>query len=267
MPSTTKRTGEPTNPPLGRAERRWLEGMHRRYHHRHFVEPDPLQFLFRYADLRDREVAAVVASALAYGNVKAMLPAIARVLDGLGPAPARRLRDSSPREIERRLGDFRYRFTTGAQLAGLLEAVGAIQREAGTLDERFALHVRSTDETVIEALGRFVDDLAACAPCSLRHLVPHPAAGSACKRMLLMLRWLVRSDDVDPGGWRSARPDQLVMPLDTHVHRTARRRGWTTRASADLRTALAVTAVLRRLRPEDPLRYDFAITRPGIRGS
>ncbi len=69
MPSTTKRTGEPTNPPLGRAERRLLEGMHRRYHHRHFVEPDPLQFLFRYADLRDREVAAVVASALAVTTV------------------------------------------------------------------------------------------------------------------------------------------------------------------------------------------------------
>jgi uncharacterized protein (TIGR02757 family) len=264
MPVTAP-SAPPSPPRASRAdERRWLERLHRRYHHRRFVSPDPLEFLYRYDDVRDREVAGLIASALAYGNVKAMRPAIERVLAPLGTRPSRALAAATPRGLRRSYRGFRYRVTPETQLVGLLLAMRSLQRRHGSLEA--CATAPAGEPTALPALGALVDALADAAPCSLAHLVPHPDGGSACKRLNLFLRWMVRADAVDPGGWTAIRPAQLVMPLDTHVYRTARGRGWTARRTPDLKAALAITDVLRSIRPDDPLRYDFALTRPGIRG-
>jgi uncharacterized protein (TIGR02757 family) len=247
------------------AEQRWLEDLRRRYHHRRFVPPDPLEVLYGYEDVRDREIVALTASALAYGNVKAMLPAIRGVLDMLGPSPAATLRCARRASLRRDLRGFRYRFTTGDQLARLLAAIGIVIAEHGRLEACFGANLDDDDETIVPALGAFVEALMDAAGAPLPHLLPHPADGSACKRLSLFLRWMVRRDAVDPGGWNSIGRHQLIMPLDTHVHRTALSRGWTRRRTADLVAAMQITAFLRAIRPDDPLRYDFAITRPGIR--
>ena len=102
------------------------------------------------------------------------------------------------------------------------------------------------------------------AETSLDHLLPHPARGSACKRLMLYLRWMVRNDRVDVGSWSDVSPALLVAPVDTHLFAMARRFNWTQRKQANLATALEITAALRRFAPRDPLRYDFALTRPGI---
>jgi len=249
---------------IGR-ERAWLERLYRRYHRPEFVAPDPLQFPRACESLPDREVVAVVASALAYGNVKAMLAAIGDALTRLGDAPATALATTPSPTLHRRFRGFRYRFTDGRKLTGLLTAIARVQREQGSLARVVATAPGET--TVVPALGRLVSTLRDAAPCPLDHLVPHPDGGSACKRMMLLLRWMARRDQVDPGGWTAIDPACLVMPLDTHVYRTAHERGWTRRRTPDLRTALEITDVLRAIRPDDPLRYDFAITRPGIRGA
>ncbi len=247
-------------------ERRWLESLYRRYHRRSFVAPDPLQFLYTCDDPEDREIAALVAACLAYGNVKAMLPAIARVLGVLGPHPAAALHGTTNRALAARLRGFRYRFTTGAQMTALLIAARCVARRHGSLAACLASHARSDDATALPALGGLVDEFTGAAPRPLPHLLPHPRDGSACKRLNLLLRWMVRADGVDPGGWSGVRPDQLVIPLDTHVHRTALARGWTSRRTPNLQSAVEITDLLRRIRADDPLRYDFSVTRPGIRG-
>jgi uncharacterized protein (TIGR02757 family) len=98
-----------------------------------------------------------------------------------------------------------------------------------------------------------------------RNLLPAPRDGSACKRLMLFLRWMVRHDEVDVGAWTSLTPAELVIPLDTHVHRIALALGLTRRASADLRAALETTAALRVFDPIDPVRFDFSLARLGIR--
>ena len=87
---------------------------------------------------------------------------------------------------------------------------------------------------------------------------------SAMKRLNLFLRWMVRQDEVDPGGWRVA-PRLLIVPLDVHMHRCARALGLTQRNAADMKTALDITRSLAKFCPEDPVKYDFCITRFGIR--
>jgi uncharacterized protein (TIGR02757 family) len=99
----------------------------------------------------------------------------------------------------------------------------------------------------------------------VRAFLADPARGAACKRLNLFARWMVRPDDgVDLGLFAPARPDQLVIPLDTHVARISRYLGLTTRGTVDWRMAAEVTAALRRFCPRDPVRYDFALSRLGI---
>jgi uncharacterized protein (TIGR02757 family) len=101
----------------------------------------------------------------------------------------------------------------------------------------------------------------------VRFLLPSPADGSACKRMNLFLRWMVRpSDGVDSGIWNRVRPNQLVIPLDTHIARISRYIGLTEMKSSGWPTALDITQSLRRLDGADPLRYDFALCHLGIAG-
>jgi len=237
-----------------------LEHTYRLLNRREYVEPDPLQFLYAYECPRDREVVALVASSLAYGRVKQILRGVGGVL---GPHPARRIARASDADLRRDLAGFKHRFSTGEQVATMLTgAAGAID-EYGSLEACFRAGLADDDETTVPALRAFVACLDRDGRCG--HLLPAPARGSACKRLHLMLRWLVRRDDVDPGGWDAVGTDKLVVPLDTHMHRISRELGLTARRAADGRTALEVTAGFKRIAPNDPARYDFALTRSGIR--
>ncbi len=251
-----------------------LDALYDRYNRREYVEPDPLQFLYAYEAPCDREVAALVASSLALGRVRSILASVRSALGRLGPRPCRWLRKTPDEAIRERFGGFRHRFLSGRQFAAMLVgAKGAIARH-GSLHAALARHVEPDDETVVPALEAFVGELSECAPGGWRgdsgwagigHVLSDPGRGSACKRLMLFLRWLVRSDDVDPGGWVGVPPAKLVVPLDVHMHRIGRALGATRRRSADLRAALEVTAAFRAVAPEDPVRYDFALTRLGIR--
>ncbi|MGH3522476.1 MAG: DUF2400 family protein, partial [Mycobacterium sp.] len=95
-------------------------------------------------------------------------------------------------------------------------------------------------------------------------LLTSPADGSACKRLNLFLRWMVRRTSPDLGLWTFVDPAKLVMPLDTHIHRIATFLGLGRRKSADWKAARAITDRLATFNPEDPVRYDFALCRLGI---
>ena len=246
-------------------ERRWLEALHAQQHDPGKLAPDPLQLVVPFAAPADREVVGLVAACLAYGNVTAMLPAIRRVLAVLGPAPAATLDGLTDADLHAALAGFRYRVTTGERVAGLLAAVRRVRSTHGSLEAAMAAR-DDGGPTIVGGLSGLVGTLRAASPAPLDHLLPDPAGGSACKRPALWLRWLVRHDAIDPGGWTGTDPARLLMPIDTHVFQTARRRRWTRRRTVNLATAMEITARLRELEPADPLRWDFAITRPGIRG-
>jgi len=183
-------------------------------------------------------------------------------VEGLADALAAR----TDHDLDDAFADLRYRVTPGRTIAGLLAAVRRVQAAHGDLESAFVAHDDPAATTVLSGLAGLVDELQSASPVPLDHLLPDPRRGSACKRPCLMLRWLVRRDEIDPGGWSRVDPARLVMPVDTHVQQAARRRRWTRRRTVGLATALDVTALLAVLAPEDPLRWDFAITRPGIRG-
>jgi uncharacterized protein (TIGR02757 family) len=147
----------------------------------------------------------------------------------------------------------------------MLVGVQAVIREHGSLQACFVSGLREDHETTLPALDAFVTELASVFPGKPRSLLPQPSAGSACKRLNLFLRWLVRRDEVDPGGWDNVSPSLLVVPLDVHMHRISLQLGLTTRKQADLKAACQVTQAFRALQPDDPARFDFSLTRLGIR--
>jgi uncharacterized protein (TIGR02757 family) len=245
-----------------RVNRTMLDQIYDRYHRRCFVHPDPLEFLYGYKDLRDREIVALIASSLAYGNVKQILRSVSRVLSQMGPRPSLFLLNSPFNQIAELFSDFKHRFTTGQDITHLLWGVRLVIEKHGSLQKCFLSRLRRDDQTVLPALSAFVEKVF---PNGCDFLIPNPDRGSACKRLNLFLRWMVRRDEVDPGGWDEVPPSKLLVPLDTHMHRIAIRLGLTKRKQADLRTALEITEAFRKISPGDPVRYDFVLTRFGIR--
>lgn len=242
-----------------------FEELYAAYNRRCFVHPDPLEFLYGYGDLRDREIVALVASSLAYGKVEQILKSVSKVLLKMGTSPFDFVRTSSFHRLRSAFEPFKHRFTPGRDISSLLWSARNLIRQHGSLQACFLAAYQDTDETVLPALSTFVGLLHGEQPCCWGGFLPSPDKGSACKRLNLFLRWMVRQDAVDPGGWCAIPPSKLVVPLDTHMHRISLMLGLTKRKQADLRTALEVTQAFKRLSPEDPVRYDFALTRFGIR--
>jgi len=230
------------------------------YHKREYVEPDPLQFLYDYPDWRDREIVGLIASSLALGRVKSILKAIDEVLSLL-PSPQKNLLEWSPETINDRFRLFRYRFYSGLDLSDLLIALkGAIEKN-GSLNELFLTGYSEGDETILPALDQFIEELNSRTKLKMLAL---PSKNSSCKRLMLFMRWMIRSDEVDPGGWKGVPPSKLIIPLDTHMQKVASILRLTERKDGSMKTSLDITSTLKKYDSEDPVRFDFSLTRPGI---
>lgn len=249
---------------LLRCLRHALDELYEQYNQRQFVHPDPLEFLYHYQDARDREIVALIASCLAYGRVAQILRSIRIVLDRLGPSPFLFLERTRPRDLPEVFGGFKHRWTTGQEVGHLLAGARQAIVRYGSLGQCFAAGLRPEHDTTLAALVAFVEQLRVTSGPG-NGLLPNVSAGGACKRLHLMLRWLVRQDAVDPGGWTGISPRLLIVPLDTHMHQIGTALGLCAFKQASGRAAAAMTAAFRELQPQDPVRYDFALTRLGIR--
>ncbi len=244
-----------------------LESLYERLNRREFVHPDPLEFLYDYPEKRDREIVGLIASALAYGRVTQILKAVSSVLKPMGSSPYYFLKKTSTRSFNQIYSGFKHRFTTGEEVAQLLCNIKKVIGNFGSLEECFSSGLKEKDRSIFTALCSFSKNLGLGKNGNYNSLVPSPELGSACKRLNLFLRWMVRSDDVDPGGWDGIPKSKLIVPIDTHMHKISIALGFTERKNADMRTAIEITNSFKTFCPKDPVRYDFAITRLGINGN
>ena len=240
------------------------------------IEPDPLQLVLRYTDPYDQEVAALIAAAFAYGRADIVVRNAGAVLGAMGSSPHAFLLTFDETEALTRFKGFAHRFHKTPDLVALLQRLAAVVQKYGSIGELFRECYDDRDEDIGPSLARFVEKILSPLPAprgeggrrpgegSLHYLLTSPNDGSACKRMNLFLRWMVRRTAPDLGIWDFVDPAKLVVPLDTHVHRIAKFLGLTKRKSADWRTARAVTDRLATFDASDPVRYDFAICRLGI---
>jgi uncharacterized protein (TIGR02757 family) len=243
-----------------------LESLYAEFNRREYVSPDPLEFLYMYDPPADREAVGLIASSLAYGRVASILASVRRVLDVLGKNPADALACTGGDVLLSRLSGFKHRFNDAAEMAKFLSGIGAALREYGSLENLFcAPYSPEKKLPTLDAMDRFARTLLRLGGLEQSQLLPFASKGSACKRLALYIRWMARHDDVDPGGWRRVMPCDIIVPLDTHMFRIATGLGFVRRRSADGIAAAEATEGFRALCPSDPVRYDFALTRFGIR--
>ena len=234
---------------------------------------DPIHVVRRFDRAEDREVVAFCAAALAFGRVASVLQSIDRLLAIMGPSPAAYVRHLDPLRARPHFAHLVHRWIRGNDLLALLWVLRQMLDRAGSIEAFFA-EGDSGGEDVGPALDSFSSralalDLTAAYGKRTRHpgvayFFPRPTAGSGCKRLNLFLRWMVRRDRLDLGLWSRVSPARLVVPLDTHVIRLGRCLGLTRYTSPGWPMAREITASLRRLDPQDPVKYDFALCHLGM---
>ena len=149
--------------------------------------------------------------------------------------------------------------------------------QAGSVEAFFLRGYDANSEDISTALNSYTASVLALdysavfgqkeipADSYFRFMFPAPASGSACKRLCMFLRWMVRpADGIDLGLWQHISPAQLIIPVDTHISRICTYLGFTGRKAADWRMAREITAALRLFDPVDPVKYDFSIAHLGI---
>jgi uncharacterized protein (TIGR02757 family) len=246
---------------LGRLESDW-QALYSAWHRRSYLQTDPLILVLEQAP-QDREAVAFLVSCLALGRVKAIQDFAKGLLTRLGSPVVPALLDLTPKQAEEVAGPSPYRFFSKSRLARWLLALGKVLKTHRTLENAFSLGVLRTQDPWerLEAFAALFHEEG-----DIGILVPKPEAGGAFKRLNLFLRWMVRHDEVDPGGWTVLSPRDLLVPVDTHVLAWAKGAGVTLRKQADRRACEEITAFFRTLEPEDPLRWDFSLTRSAMLG-
>jgi uncharacterized protein (TIGR02757 family) len=237
---------------------------------------DPVNLVRRYSQPADREVAGFCAAALAFGRVASVNQSIEALYALLGAEPARFVRAFEPARELPRFESFVHRWTRGRDLVALLWVLRQMLERSGSIEAFFL----EGDDPAAPDVGPALDSFGARALAidvraiygrrpprpGLAYFFPRPCSGSACKRLNLFLRWMVRRDDVDLGAWTRVSPSRLVVPLDTHVIRLGRCLRLTRYASPGWKMAAEITATLRAIDPVDPVRFDFSICHVGMMG-
>src|SRR5579884_301302 len=242
------------------------------------IKDDPVEFPRRYLDPKEIELVGWLASALAYGRVDLFKAAVEKILALMEGRPYDYLSRFDPKRERRRFEGIYYRLNTTDDLFCFIYLMSRVVQRFGSVGHLFRSLYREEEEDLGPTLSRFIATVTEVdltpiygrneIPDGLRQLLSSPAQGSACKRLNLYLRWMVRPDDgVDFGLWKEIPPAKLIIPLDTHIIRIARYLHLTRRKTPDWKMAQEITQSLKAFDPLDPLKYDFGLCHLGISGA
>ena len=240
------------------------------------IDRDAIRYPLRYPDPADREIVALLSACLAYGRVDLFGPWIEWALARMGESPHRFVLGFDPAAHARVFDGFHYRFNRAHDLVAFCLSGRRVLSEHGSLGAFFTRGFERAGGRVGPALETFVEgfvdgDLSGVFPRNqlsygYRHWFPRPSTGGACKRLHLFLRWMVRREPPDFGLWTGVPPAALLIPVDTHIENMARSIGLTRRRTRNWKMAEEITARLRALDPDDPVKYDFALCHKRMSG-
>ena len=240
----------------------FLDDCVRKYNQPNFIENDPIGVPHRFTKKQDIEISAFWTAMLAWGQRKTIINKATELFNLMDNAPLDFVLNHQEHDRKRFLG-FVHRTFQATDTLYFLEFFQWFYQNHNSLEEAFLIGMKSDDAHVGNGLAGFRESFFSLpdAPQRTRKHMPSPATKSTCKRLNMFLRWMVRSDDrgVDFGLWKNIRPAQLLVPLDVHVERHARRFGLLTRPQTDWMAVLELTERLREFDPEDPVKYDFAL--------
>jgi len=236
-----------------------------------FIDSDPVKFPHRYKKNRDREIAAFLASAIAWGNRTMILKSAEKIFSFLGDEPHKYIMEGKFQNLKASIrackagnagangekrGKSIHRTFFETDLLYYFKGLRECYLNFGSLEKLF-----SSVPDLWEGISLFRTIMAKGNNKVYSRHISNPEAGSACKRLHLAFRWLVREGPVDLGIWKSISPSSLYIPLDVHVGRAARTLGLLDkdRNANDKKAVIRLTERLREFCPEDPVKYDYSL--------
>ncbi|MBI1938757.1 MAG: TIGR02757 family protein [Ignavibacteriales bacterium] len=244
------------------------------YHYKFFdcsqISPDPLEFLHKYSGFHDIEIAGILSALFAYGNVKQIISTLEKIHNVMNRKPYEFVMNYNYVHSKKIFTNIKHRFFTHEDIAKLFRALHLVYNKEGTLKNIFQ-KLYGKEQSIKNSIAAFsnlmVELIANKHEVShgIKFMFPDPEKGSACKRMNLFLRWMVRKDELDFGLWDGIPTSQLIIPVDTHVAKICRMLKLTHRKNVSWQMAEEITEELKILDPDDPVKYDFAICHIGMR--
>lgn len=244
-----------------------LETLYNKYKHQYSSE-DPIWSLHNFKDNKDIEVMGLIASCYAYGQIGVMNKFLNEFLNRIEKKPFDFTINFNLRRDGKIFNGMNYRFNNEFDLLNLIENIKINILKYGSLKNLFLQNYSDNDKNILKALRYFSDSLRKKYVNKLKnydYLMPDVSKNSTCKRLNLFLRWMVRKDEIDPGIWsREVDKSKLIMPVDIHVYRQARKLELVKRTSCDMKFAIELTEKLKEYDPSDPVKYDFALCHEDI---
>lgn len=246
----------------------YLDTLVEQYNHPDFIANDPISIPHKYVRLQDIEIVGFWTAILSWGLRKTIInKANALFEDLMGGTPYDYIMNHKTSDLKRFL-DFKHRTFNATDTLYFIEFFKAFYTKHNSLEEAFLEGLKPDDDNMVNSLMTFHDTFFALdnAPQRTRKHVPTPIRKSACKRINMFLRWMVRNDNkgVDFGLWKNISADKLLIPLDLHVERTSVELGLITVQNNKLKETIELTNLLRALDPDDPVKYDFALFGLGV---
>lgn len=249
-----------------------FETAYRDFHSEFHRDRDPISRVYRYKNPEDQEIIAFLAASVSYGNVKYILNTVDEICREMGPNPRERVEAGKLPNFSKIV----HRWTLGIDIEIIAHWVRGALKRHGSLEQTFCNSQENSMQTRIadfvaqlksQVLPRRLHSAALTRKRNLEYLIPNPSRGSACKRLNMFLRWMVRpSDGIDLGLWNKVSPSELMLPIDTHVLKSIRKLGWTESKTANWKAVEAATLQLRKLDAFDPIRFDFSLCHLSMEG-
>ena len=237
------------------------------FNHPRFIDHDPIQIPHSFSRLQDKEIMGFWVAILAWGQRKTILQNARNLIDLMDGTPYDFILHHQETDLKR-FESFKHRTFHYPDTLYFIDFFKQHYQCNNSLESAFSQSLHPTDLTIENGLNGFYDYFfrSEWAPERTKKHIASPQKNSACKRINMFLRWMVRKDEagVDFGLWNTIKPSQLVCPLDVHAMRTASILGLMNEEKANWKTALALTNTLRELDPTDPVKYDFALYGMGI---
>ncbi|MCY4232437.1 MAG: TIGR02757 family protein [Bacteroidetes bacterium] len=232
-----------------------------------FITDDPISICHAFSDKHDREIIGLYAATLAWGSRASIVAKLEDLCTRMGYKPWNFVKDFDPTRDSDVLRSFVHRTFQPEDCIAFTHNLSLLMNQYGNVENIFECDPNSPD--ISESIEKFslrMMTIRADTPSRLSKHLARPSRNSACKRLSLYLRWMVRPGPVDLGIWKTIKPSQLLLPLDIHSGRQARALGLLDRKMNDFKAVIALTETCRALDKHDPARYDYALFGLGMYG-
>ncbi len=252
-----------------KSERKFLDALALKYSDESYLESDPIDFCYRYKDKKDIEIIGFISALFSYGNVLSIKKHLESVFQLFGKSPFAFIQAGNFLDIESKIP--KYRFQTSKDILIFLQALSFILNKESSLEKLFYSDKQGAllNERIVNFQKHFtktVKDLTKKTKLSygLSFLIGSGILGSSHKRYCMFLRWMVRDSFPDFGIYRTISKSELLYPTDVHIVRLSRILGFSNRRTVDFKLAKNISDHFKILNPDDPLLYDFSLSRLGI---